>query len=209
MENTLQIQDRVLVNKIVYDFRDPERGEILVFEAPDAWRAISAEKEYIKRVIAVGGDRVVCCDDAGRISINGTPLDEPYIHRNEAGIVDPASRNVFDVVIPNGRLWVMGDHRSASSDSRENFCRFLRIDDGWTDEAVARAAVDAAVVAATIPVDSVVGKAFVLFWPLSRFTWLTVPDTFDNIAAPGSDPRPQPGLEEIKDLCRTPASLGG
>jgi signal peptidase I len=167
MEHTLNINDRVLVNKIVYVFRDPRRGEIVVFEAPQAWRSMSADKEYIKRVIGVGGDRVVCCDGSGRITVNGAPLDEPYLYRNSAGIADAPSPNDFDITVPPDRLWVMGDHRSASSDSRENF-----IGTGDVD-------------AATVPVDAVVGRAFVLFWPPGRFTWLTVPDTFDHIPAAG------------------------
>jgi signal peptidase I len=167
MERTLNIDDRVLVNKLVYDFRDPSRGEIVVFEAPNEWRSDPNEVDFIKRVIGVGGDNVVCCDGQGRISVNGKALDEPYLYRNGAGVADEASRDSFDVVIPQGRLWVMGDHRSESGDSRELYTR--------TGD-VARA---------TVPVDAVIGKAFVLFWPLGRADWLTVPDTFDDIPPPG------------------------
>jgi signal peptidase I len=167
MEHTLDINDRVLVNKIVYDFRDPHRGEIVVFEAPLAWRSMSSDKDYIKRVIGIGGDHVVCCDDAGRVTVNGAPLVEPYLYRSPSGQVDAPSRDAFDIVVPPDRLWVMGDHRSASADSRENYRRTGDI------------------VMATIPLDVVVGRAFVLFWPPSRFSWLTVPDTFDHIPGPG------------------------
>jgi signal peptidase I len=167
MEHTLNINDRVLVNKIVYDFRDPSRGEVVVFEAPNSWRSMSDDKDFIKRVIGVGGDHVFCCDDGGHITINGAPLDErPYLFRNAAGEQDAPSRDAFNIVVPDGRLWVMGDHRSASSDSREKFKN------------------SADVVESTIDVDSVVGRAFVLFWPTSRFAWLTVPDTFDHIPPP-------------------------
>jgi signal peptidase I len=165
MEHTLNIDDRVLVNKLVYDFRDPERGEIVVFEAPDEWRSVPNEEDFIKRVIGVGGDHVFCCD-AGRITVNGKALDEPYLYRNGAGVPDDASRDSFDIVVPNGRLWVMGDHRSESGDSRELYVR-------TTD-----------VTRSTIPVDAVVGKAFLLFWPFGRADWLTVPDTFDDIPPP-------------------------
>jgi signal peptidase I len=165
MEHTLNINDRVLVNKIVYDFRDPGRGEIVVFSAPPAW-PLPSDQDLIKRVIGIGGDHVVCCDSAGRITVNGAPLNEPYVFRDAAGVQDPPSPNEFDIVVPQGRLWVMGDHRAASSDSRENFRNTGDI------------------MVATVDVNTVVGRAFVLFWPPSRFAWLTVPDTFDHIPPP-------------------------
>ena len=167
MEHTLNVNDRVLVNKIVYEFRDPHRGEIVVFEAPQAWREFSPEKDYIKRVIGTAGDHVVCCDGSGRITVNGFALNEPYLYRDEAGNVDAPSRDQFDITVPEGRLWVMGDHRSASADSRQHYVRTGDVQ------------------IATIPVDAVVGRAFVLFWPLGRFTWLSVPETFDGVPAPG------------------------
>src|SRR6266542_3942103 len=89
MQNTLQINDRVLVNKLVYDFRSPHRGEV-----------------------------VVCCDTQHRIVVNGHALDEPYIFRDDDGVFDPASDEEFDITVPDGRLWVMGDHRLAPADWR-------------------------------------------------------------------------------------------
>jgi signal peptidase I len=163
MEHTLNINDRVLVNKLVYDFRDPYRGEIVVFKAPVEWRSNPSEVDFIKRVIGVGGDHVVCCDDQARLTINGVALEETYLYRNGFGEADPASQDDFDVVVPNGRLWVMGDHRSHSGDSREQYSKH------------------GDVVRATITADSVIGRAFVLFWPLGRADWLTVPDTFAQI----------------------------
>jgi signal peptidase I len=163
MEHTLNINDRVLVNKLVYDFRDPHRGEVVVFEAPDDWRSDPAEEDFIKRVIGTPGDHVICCDGQGRITVNGKALDESYLY---AG--DVPSQDAFDVVVPAGRLWVMGDHRSRSGDSREQFVRH------------------GDVTKATIPIDNVVGRAFVLFWPFGRGDWLTVPDTFDQIPAPSA-----------------------
>jgi len=163
MENTLQINDRVLVNKLVYHFREPRRGEIIVFEAPLPWRSNPEEKDWIKRVIGVGGDRIVCCDSSGpqrRLVVNGHPLDEPYLFTGPDGSPDQASSEEFDITVPEGRLWVMGDHRSHSGDSREQY----------------RATRD--VEASTISVDSVVGRAFVLFWPVSRASWLSVPDSY-------------------------------
>jgi signal peptidase I len=166
MENTLLIRDRVLVNKLVYDFRSPHRGEVIVFEAPASWRNDPAEEDFIKRVIATGGDHVVCCDDKQRITVNGKALDETYIYADENGLQDLPSEEQFDVTVPPGRLWMMGDHRSRSGDSRYNFVRYKDP------------------VQATIPEDAVVGRAFVVFWPFSRAKWLSVPDTFDKVPAP-------------------------
>jgi len=166
MENTLVINDRVLVNKLVYDFRDPHRGDIIVFKAPMIWRSDPSEEDFIKRVIGIAGDHVVCCDAQNRITVNGTALDEDYLYSDAEGRDEPSDTK-FDVVVPQGRLWVMGDHRSHSGDSHELFKRT----NGDATES-------------TIPVDSVVGRAFVLFWPFTRADWLTVPSTFDNIPAP-------------------------
>ena len=168
--------DRVLVNKLVYRVRDPHRGEIVVFKGPPSWQPEFAEsrpgnfvtrflhdvgaalgvaapsnQDFIKRVIGVGGDHVVCCDSAGRITVNGHALDEPYLY--------PAARpsdQPFDVVVPKGRLWVMGDHRNDSADSRAHQTDHL----------------------GTIPVKDVIGRAFVRVWPPSRWGVLGVPKTF-------------------------------
>ncbi len=167
MEHTLEVHDKVLVNKLVYDFRSPHRGEIIVFTAPDSWHHDPAQgADFIKRVIAVGGDRVVCCDDRQRLTVNGYALDEPYLYTQPDGTADAPSRDRFDVTVPPGRLWVMGDHRSASADSREHWME--------TED----------ITVATIAEDAVIGRAFVLFWPLGRATWLSVPATFDGVPAP-------------------------
>jgi signal peptidase I len=167
MEHTLNINDRVLVNKLVYDFRDPHRGEIIVFKAPLEWRSNPAEEDFIKRVIGVGGDHVVCCDAAGRITVNGRALDEQTYLFHEGADTDQASEDEFDIVVPPGRLWVMGDHRSHSGDSREQYTRNGDIN------------------RATISDDAVIGRAFVLFWPFTRLTWLSVPQTFEQIPDAG------------------------
>jgi signal peptidase I len=181
MENTLRINDRVLVDKLSYDFRDIKRGEIVVFNADGVLapensvvvepanpvsRAVrtfasaiglapSSETDYIKRVIGLPGDRVTCCDDQGRMSVNGVPLDETaYLFPGDA-----PSALKFDVTVPDDRLWVMGDHRSASQDSRS------KIGAGG---------------GGFIPVDRVVGRAFVITWPFDNISRLTVPETFDQ-----------------------------
>ncbi|WP_026922812.1 signal peptidase I [Glycomyces arizonensis] len=169
METTLDLDDRVLVNKLVYDFSEPERGEIIVFTAPESWRSDPDEDEFIKRVIATGGDHIVCCDDSGRITVNGEPLDEDgYIYVNPlTGEQDVPSKDAFDVVVPEGRLWVMGDHRQASGDSRERYIR-----------------TGGDVEASTISVDAVIGKAFLLFWPFDHGNWFTIPETFEDVPDP-------------------------
>ncbi|MBQ0976763.1 signal peptidase I [Micromonospora zamorensis] len=166
MENTLKIDDRVLVNKLVYDFRSPHRGEVIVFKAPTAWSGNPDGEDFIKRVIGVPGDHVVCCDPEERLMINGKSLDEPYIFSMD-GIRDKPADQEFDITVPKGRLWVMGDHRSASGDSLEH----------WQQSGQN-------ITEATIPEDDVVGRAFTVFWPVSRATWLTVPDQFDGIPKP-------------------------
>jgi signal peptidase I len=163
MEHTLNVLDRVLVNKLVYDFRDPRRGEIVVFKAPEDWQTGTEGEDFIKRIIGVGGDHVVCCDDEQRLQVNGRSLNEPYLYRDAQGTPDPASEETFDVTIPAGRLWVMGDHRSQSADSREHYKDSKDVNE------------------ATIPADAVVGRAFTVFWPVNRATWLSVPDGFAAI----------------------------
>lgn len=177
MEHTLDVHDRVLVNKLVYDFREPHRGEVVVFRSPASWRIRPSERDFIKRVIAVGGDRVACCDRRGRLRVNGHPLDgAAYIYRDARGRQDPASEAPFDVVVPIGRIWVMGDHRSASGDSREHYLRERDVDN------------------ATITVGAVIGRAVAVYWqpdsdagdsqwPL-RPQWLGVPVTFRGVPDP-------------------------
>jgi signal peptidase I len=168
MEHTLNVLDRVLVNKLVYDFRDPRRGEIIVFKAPSDWQSGDEGEDFIKRIIGVSGDHVRCCDEEQRLIVNGHSLDEPFIYKNADGTQDPAADEPFDITVPSGRLWVMGDHRSASGDSLEH----------WEQSED--------VTEATITQKSVVGRAFTIFWPLNRAGWLSVPSGFGSIpdAAP-------------------------
>ncbi|MEV0899007.1 signal peptidase I [Actinoplanes sp. NPDC049802] len=173
MQHTLELWDRVLVNKLVYDFREPRRGEIIVFKAPGAWQSGADGEDFIKRVIGQPGDNVVCCDQQQRLVINGKSLDEPYVYVEADGTRNQVADQNFDITVPAGRLWVMGDHREASGDSLEHYEQ-----SSATDEA-------GKIQEATIPVDSVVGRAFTIFWPVDRATWLTVPGEFDSIPDAG------------------------
>ncbi|GAB3253128.1 signal peptidase I [Kineosporia babensis] len=164
MEPTVQIGDRVLVSRFSYLTSDVQRGDVIVFngagvfdpldDGPDTLlaglgRALATvfsmpvgSRDYVKRVIGVSGDRVVCCDAEGRLTVNGTPVDEPYLAEGNA-----PSDVKFDIEVPEGRLWVMGDHRSESADSRA----YLGAPGGGT-----------------VPVDHVVGKVMGIYWPMSR-----------------------------------------
>lgn len=181
MEDTLAVGDRVLVNKLAYQFSDVKRGDVIVFNGVDSWApeaqvaepsnpvaravrgvagafgfATPSEKDYIKRVIGVPGDHVKCCDKQGHVTVNGVALDEPYLFPGD----NPSDQD-FDITVPEGRLWVMGDHRGMSSDSRSHLG-----DPGG----------------GAIPIDRVIGRAFVIIWPFPDAGFLTRPDTFDNEA---------------------------
>jgi signal peptidase I len=178
MENTLRVDDRVLVNKLTDKSDEVHRGDVVVFRDPGGWlngpTATSGsgprslirdvlvfvglapavgEEDLIKRVIGVGGDKVACCDQ-GRVTVNGVPLDEPYLFPDD----DP-SLEEFSVTVPRGQLWVMGDHRSVSEDSRAH-----REQPGK----------------GFVPIDDVVGRAFTIVWPLDRTQLLRRPATLDQ-----------------------------
>jgi signal peptidase I len=178
MENTLQVGDRVLVNKLVYHFRGVARGDIVVFSGQDSWGPDappplsnpvvrvwddllsgvglqSSQTFYIKRVIGLPGDRVACCTD-GKVTVNGVPLSEStYLYPG-----DPPSFP-FKTVVPPGHLWVMGDNRSDSDDSRYHLG-----DPGG----------------GAIPENEVVGRAFMIIWPPSAISDLPIPATFGQAA---------------------------
>ena len=183
MENTLDIGDKVLVNKLIYHFRSIDRGDVIVFNGEGSWDPPSAPQssdpivrlasefghavvglfgispgvhDYIKRVIGVPGDHVVCCNAQGRITVNGVPLSEKsYLYPGNA-----PSMTKFNIIVPAGRLWVMGDHRNVSYDSRGHIG-----DPGG----------------GTIPENQVVGRAFLILWPPSRFRVLPIPATFTKL----------------------------
>ncbi len=196
MENTLEINDRVLVNKLVYDVRGIHRGDIVVFNGDGSWDPGTPPRNtnfvvkfgqgfasmfgfghpgdiLIKRVIGLPGDKVACCDAQGRVTVNGVPLTEQsYLYPG-----DSPSEIRFNIVVPPGRLWVMGDHRLISDDSRNH----LGEPGGGT-----------------VPENAVIGRAFVIIWPPSRWRILPIPETFQqaklNAAAPRRPrPCPRPG----------------
>lgn len=187
MERTLVVNDRILVNQLVPDLVDVQRGDVVVFRDPGGWLNLGAPQatpnaieqvlqavglaadtsaDYVvKRVIGVGGDRVACCDAEGRVTVNGVPLDEPYVLIPEG--MTRASGIDFDVTVPEGAVWVMGDNRYSSRDSRFNQDQPGR---GF------------------VALEEIVGRAFLLNWPLNRFTVLgNYPETFAQVPAPAAE----------------------
>lgn len=180
MENTLLVNDRVLVNKLADKPDEIHRGDVVVFRDPGGWlngpdtsndsgslvgfirnalvfvglAPAAGEEDLIKRVIGVGGDRVACCDSQGRVTVNGSPLVEPYVYGS-----DQPSTEEFSVTVPKDELWVMGDHRSVSEDSRAHQQQPGK---GF------------------VPVHDVIGRAFTVVWPLDRASLLHRPATFDQ-----------------------------
>ena len=183
MEDTLLTGDRVLVSKVVYRFRGIGRGDIVVFSGRGSWGSMSGAPDpapprnpflrvaedvlsdagiystqtyYIKRVIGLPGDKVACCTD-GKVTVNGVPLSEgSYLYPGDA-----PSFPFKAVIVPAGHLWVMGDHRGDSDDSRYH-----------TSDAGGGA----------IPEDQVVGRAFLIIWPPSQIRDLPIPSTFGQAA---------------------------
>ncbi|MFJ4780503.1 signal peptidase I [Streptomyces sp. NPDC088762] len=166
MEPTLQVGDRLLVNKLAYRFGDqPRRGDVVVFDGTGSFvrerpggdpigtalhgvgsalgLAEPSDTDFVKRVVGVGGDDVVCCDAGGRVEVNGVPLEEPYLHPGDAPSTVP-----FRIVVPLGTLWVMGDHRAQSRDSRDHL--------GEPGGGM-------------VPVEKVIGRADWIGWPASRW----------------------------------------
>ena len=194
MQNTLEIQDKILVNKLVYHFRPIHSGDIIVFDGAGSWNAPApgagtstglvtrayddtlrklfdsvgglfgtpiGQTDYVKRVIGVPGDHVVCCNGHGQVTVNGVPLDEQsYLYPGDRSNSHPYGIPAhFDVTVPKGYLWVLGDHRGISDDSRGH-----EADPGN----------------GMIPENEVIGRAFVIVWPPSQWGVLPIPSTFDQ-----------------------------
>ncbi len=183
MEDTLLVGDRVIVSKLTPGPVDLKRGDVVVFRDPGGWldavapvtrsgvsgaihdglvfvglMPAESEDHLIKRVIGLPGDQVVCCTTDGGLMINGVAIDEPYLKPGD----DPSSLE-FDITVPAGHLWVMGDHRSDSEDSR-----FHDPSETGRDGAV--------------PIDAVTGRAVATVWPLSRADWLSAyATTFERV----------------------------
>lgn len=187
MEATLQVNDRVLVDELVPHLIPLRRGDVIVFKDPGEWLnnpppaplgPLDAAGEWvlsvvglstrdqddhlIKRVIGLPGDHVECCNALGQMSVNGTPLDEQQYVQLIPGTT-AVSGQPFDVTVRKGHLWVMGDNRYASSDSRAHLTTASH---------------------GQVPVSDVVGRAFVISWPVTRWSVLSdQPDTFGGVPA--------------------------
>ncbi|YCH08372.1 signal peptidase I [Arthrobacter sp. alpha11c] len=164
MEPLLGTGDRILVSRTAFTAETIQRGDVVVFDgrgsfapltsgrgplvdaaaAASQWFGLTgSDTTYVKRVIGVPGDHVQCCSSEGSLTVNGQVLEEPYVYPG-----DEPSKQKFDVVVPEGRLWLMGDHRSRSADSRG----LLGAPGGGM-----------------VPVDRVIGRPVQIIWPLDRF----------------------------------------
>ncbi|MEY2849864.1 MAG: hypothetical protein RI885_2531 [Actinomycetota bacterium] len=185
MQSTLEENDRIIVNQLVPDAVPLSRGDVVVFKDPGGWlgrnyveppanpvagavdwvltvvglSATDTNDHLIKRVIGLPGDTVVCCNAVGQMEVNGIPLDEPYVKLPDG--VTKVSVDDFSITVPEGSLWVMGDNRNNSEDSR--YQRDTP-SEGF------------------VPIEDVVGRAFVVTWPVDHWSWLdNYPATFRGV----------------------------
>jgi len=190
MENTLQINDRILVNELVPGLVPIQHGDVVVFKDPGGWLPAQPKTEQnpilagidwvlsvvglsapdsndhlIKRVIGLPGDTVSCCDAFGHLKVNGIPLKEPYLKLPASS--SRATPTDFSVTVPKGSIWVMGDNRFDSSDSAYHYTH------GDPGEGF-------------VPVSDVVGRAFLISWPIDRWSWLgDYPEVFQGVGRGG------------------------
>lgn len=199
MENTLKVGDRVIAEKVT----QPERGDIVVFRDSGGWlgphpmvdrTAVGDALEFvgllpdtsdnylIKRVIGMPGDTVSCCDAEGRLLVNGYPLEEDaYLYRSEEGEPVAPSDVDFRVVVPEGSMFVMGDHRNASADSR---CHLADVVPGEPQGS-----------SAFVPLEDVAGTGWAIFAPFNRTRLLPEQDAFDGVPDP-VEPAPEEAVIE-------------
>ena len=189
MENTLLVGDRVVVSKLTPGPIDLKRGDVVVFADPGGWLETlpttersglsgvvhdvlvfvgllpsESEDHLIKRVIGLPGDHVTCCDAEARLVVNDVPIEEPYIHPG-----DVPSTRPFDITVPADKVWVMGDHRSDSEDSR------------YHDDGTGRTG--------SVPIPDITGRAVGIVWPFERFSWLSdYEQVFAGVPAKGPTP---------------------
>lgn len=186
MLETLQIDDRIIVNQLTPALYPIDRGDVVVFKDPGGWlgpdiaestnpvtvtvdwflsafgiTAPDSKQHLVKRVIGIEGDRVICCDGAGLLTVNGSPITEPYIAPGQS-----PSTVEFDVTVPKNSLWVMGDNRGNSEDSR------------FHPDLPSKGFVSN---------DWVVGRAMVVSWPAKNWKWLdNFSDVFKNVPDPNN-----------------------
>jgi signal peptidase I len=186
MENTLQVDDRIIVNELVPRMVPIEHGDVVVFKDPGGWlpaqtvvqqngfvagvdwvlsvvglSAPDSNDHLVKRVIGLPGDTVACCNAFGQMTVNGIPLVETYLKLPAA--VTKVAANDFSVTVPKNSLWVMGDNRYNSEDSRAHVTTPSK---GF------------------VPIEDVVGRAFLISWPSSHWTWLDdYPTVFGGVSA--------------------------
>jgi len=195
MENTLQVGDTI----VAWKPGAPQRGEIVVFrddlnwlgpaDPAPGWKQALAwvkilppqnEQYLVKRLIGLPGDHVTCCDTQGRITVNGTPLDESsYLFPYSASTTVNPSDYAFDIIVPAGHIFVLGDHRDSSADSRAHMCSGVTPTPQLTFPSV----------------DAIQGKAFAIMRPLSRMQTFSVPATFASVPAP-TQPAPSTGGQQ-------------